>query len=320
MTLNLTTTREIASRDRLRCFIYGLPGSGKTHLAGTFPAPLFIVPEKIAEELRTCGNTHLTAATFDTAQGFLDTSHEIGNILKAGKKIGHYRPQTIVVDSITEIQNMIEHEILVRRWKDQGETGDFPMMTNRDWGIMYNLLMTSRNLLYGIPKTHVIWIGHAKQNEGWITEGKTRKLRTTKEVILRGDAKNFIPNSCNVLSYLECKPLGQNPDGSPKTSYYMYGQPYNGWNSRVHLPADQAGFIRLGGESSPEAPRPSYDELASYFDLPPAKQCEEGIKFEAITPIRGKGDATENQGLVKLTSDKEQTKPKRKQLNEKVKK
>jgi len=305
MALNLTTTKEIAAHDRLRCFFYGLPGSGKTHLAGTFPAPLFIVPEKIAEELRTCGDAHLTAATFGDVQGFLDTVNEVSKLLKVGKKIGKYKPQSIIIDSTTEIQNMIEHEILVGRWKDQGEDGNFPTLRDRDWGMMYNVLMSTRNMLYSIPGTHIIWIGHAKQREVNVSQGKKRETKIVKDIVLRGDAKNFIPNSCNVLSYLKCKPMGTDAEtGNPKTAYYLYGRPNEGWNSRIHLPSSQVGFLRLGGESTPDNAKPTYDQLAPYFGLPSRDECEEGIEFGAIETRKAKEASPEKTSSVGLTPKK----------------
>lgn len=309
MALNLTTTREIASRGRLKCFFYGLPGSGKTHLAGTFPAPLFICPEKIAEELATCGNAHLTTATFASVQGFLNTVSEVAQELKAGRKIGAYVPQSIAIDHTAEIQNMIEHEILIDKWKKQGQKGDFPKMFDSDWGIMYNVLMSARNTLYSIPGVHIIWIGHAKERKENVTEGGRRTTRIYREISLRGSAKEFLPNSCNVFSYLERVPKGKDSNtGQPQFAYYLYGQIDKGWNSRLQLSADKTGFLRLGGISTVEAPQPTYDQLAPYFELPPRDECEKGVEFGALTPQ--KEDSEKEQSSELLTKQETNPKPK----------
>jgi hypothetical protein len=250
-------------------------------LAGTFPAPLFLVPEKIADELRTWGIADLTTLVFSNVQDLVDSVDLVVHTMSQNKPIGNYIPQTIVIDSVTEIQNMLEHEILNHRWKDVAKTssGDtdqfsFPTMTNRDWGVVYNVLMTMRNNLYNIPNVHVIWIGHAKIQ---IKTEQGSKSREFKTVSLRGDAKNFIPNSCNVLSYLEALSAG-----GDKYHYYLHGRPYNGWNSRIHFPSGQSGFSRIGGTYDPTHPNDSpltYETLAPYFGLPTRDECETGMDF-----------------------------------------
>lgn len=309
MPLRVTTTQEIAAGDRLKCFFYGLPGSGKTHLAGTFPAPLFITPEKIAEELRTWGGSPLTTVIFSDVEEFISSVDEVVKCVLAGKKVGGYIPQTLIVDNITEIQNMVEHEILTYRWKEQGrkpnrkeDTYSFPNMADRDWGIMYNVLMTARNRLYTCP-CHIVWIGHGKVDYRSDGDPKSRKRIEVKDINIRGQAKSFIPNSCNIMSYLEAKPVGQ--EGM---SYYMYGRPYNGWNSRIHFPSGQSGFLRLGYDSkNPDEVHPTYDDLAPYYGLPLREECEADVVIAAPD----KREESKREESVPKTESKPKPKPKR---------
>jgi len=289
MAMKVATTQEIATGNYLRFFCYGFPGSGKTHLAGTFPAPLFITPEKIIAELRTYGNSPLTVAYFKTIAEFIETINQVCRLVLDNKPVGNYVPQTIIVDSLTEIQNMIEHELLMSRVESHrigNQVAGIPVMQERDWGAMYQVLMQCRNLLYDLP-VHIVWIGHAKIRE--ITDrGPDGKI--TKHSIgtynLRGDAKHFIPNSCNVLTYLEAL-----PQGPSKTLYCVHGKPYGIWNARVHFPQGVEGFRRLAfdsAQSTAEDPHPSYDDLAPYFNLPLADECEENINWEQKTKSQDK--------------------------------
>jgi hypothetical protein len=279
MALKLATTQEIATGMFLRVFCYGLPGSGKTHLAGTFPAPLFVTPEKIMAELRTYGNFPFTVVHFRTIAEFVDAINDIHRLLLNGKPVGGYVPQTIIIDSVTEIQNLIQHELLMERAGSRNignQVAGIPVMQDRDWGAMYQVLMQTRNLLYELP-AHVVWIGHAKVRD---ISDRGADGKVTKHSIgtynLRGDAKHFIPNSCNILTYLEAIPQGPN-----KTLYCVHGKPSGIWNARVHFPQGVEGFRRLTSEgSTPDDLHPAYDDLAPYFGLPLRDECEEGIDWD----------------------------------------
>ena len=97
-----------APAELVRVLVYGEPGAGKTHFAGTFPDPFFIDADR---GLRTLKGFHHPYVPL-TLGG--RTYREIMDILRALRdKVGFFKElpvQTIVLDSLTEIATMLVNE------------------------------------------------------------------------------------------------------------------------------------------------------------------------------------------------------------------
>lgn len=104
---NLGFTDE-APAELVRVLVYGEPGAGKTHFAGTFPKPLFIDADR---GLRTLKGFHHPYVPL-TLGG--RTYKEIMEILRAVRDkqepFDGMEIQTIVLDSLTEIASMLVNE------------------------------------------------------------------------------------------------------------------------------------------------------------------------------------------------------------------
>jgi len=266
--LNLSTTRKISSGKFQKFFIYGLPGSGKTHFAGSFPDPLFITPKATQTELQTYGDQDFTIARISTMQDTVDTVNTISESILKGKKIGDYKPQTIIIDNLTEIQNMIEHELTAAEGRGNTVAGQ-KIMGQREWGALSVVLMHMRTMLYKLTDhCHIIWIAHAVvQSTTEVVNGKSVS-RDYGTWTLRGGAKNFIPNNCHIL-YAESIPKAR------RTAYYVHAEPKGIWPARIHFPSGSKRFSRLGFlDKKPDELHPVYDDIAPYFGLDSLEEAE----------------------------------------------
>lgn len=268
--MRTTTTRDISEGRSQKFFLYGLPGSGKTHFAGTFPNPVFVTPEASLNELHTLALDNIPVVPFKNIQEFADVVIEVVDTVLRRKPIGGYIPQTLVLDNLTELQNMIEHEVLGDPNKRGGNLAHgVKLMGEREWGVMRNVCMHVRTEFYRALKyCHIIWIAHAVQR----TSTKNEKGRVVEteygSYALKGDARRFFPNNAHIL-YMEAITRGK------QMGYYLHATPHGIWPARIHFPAGKQGFTRIGTDlQDTDTIHPHYDDIAPYFGLSSQAECE----------------------------------------------
>src|SRR5579863_4873127 len=111
MAIDLNSLRKVKADKPPFVLIYGPEKSGKTTLAAEFPSPVFIQTEDGA-------SGSLTLDSF----GLLENFSEVLDALSA--LAGEHRFQTIAVDSISKLQNIIWAEACVRNgWKSIEDAG-----------------------------------------------------------------------------------------------------------------------------------------------------------------------------------------------------
>lgn len=103
------------SKGRLKVFIYGESGSGKSYFCTQFPKPYYIDSEKGVERAKYAKNIELNDGVVFQTRNF----HEIYEEVKLLSTIDHDY-QTLVIDPITPIYNNLVDECLV---KARGKTG-----------------------------------------------------------------------------------------------------------------------------------------------------------------------------------------------------
>lgn len=275
---NIITTADTSKNRFQRWFFYGAPGSGKTHLAGTFPAPLFLVPLDSVTELQTHSDQDFTILTFAGTQEFIDACSYISNQIKAQKLIGQYVPTTVVIDNLTEIQNLFIYELCsYRAGVNSNKKGTSSIqdarMTQQDWGDLGRILMHARIMLHDIQAhAHTIWIGHSDIHTRKEKDERGRDMDVQEGTwLLKGAASDFIPNQCSVIAYCEVKSTAFG-----KPDFYVHGSRTSIWPARCQTPSGKQSFTRLGGKAKEGTITPHYNDIAPFFNLPDLTKSEEG--------------------------------------------
>lgn len=256
------TTESIASKN-WSFLIYGDNRTGKTHFCGTWPRPLWLVPEVGAGELRTVGRYDFPVVYFNTMQNARDQIREIFELIEAGKPIGGYVPRTLVIDNLTTAQMSWEEDL--KRERDKVK------LDWADWGAIKSTILTFMVNLQKLP-CHVLWITHSKLQK--VNEdGPPGKDRQTDigSFTLTGDAKNVVPNQVDGILYTETVDHGL---GAVK--YYVNLRKKGIWPAGVRGLIGENVPVRLG-------PDPTYDEFAPHLGLP-SLAVEEGIEDTVQEP------------------------------------
>lgn len=117
MAISLANLRKVRADKPPRLMLYGPPGIGKTTLASEFPNPVFIQIED-----GTPGNVELTS--FGKLNSFADVMDALASLYTE-----EHDYQTVVIDSVTELQKLVFAETGTRG-DDEGKTyariEDFP--------------------------------------------------------------------------------------------------------------------------------------------------------------------------------------------------
>lgn len=264
--LQLGSTSELRENINYRIFLYGENRSGKTHFTGTWPRPLYIVPELATNEMRTLSDQNFPMVFFDSMANCYNQVLEITRMVKARKFIGGYIPRTIVFDNLSTSMTMFEQELKMEGTRPKRFEEGKEKMDWGDWGKQKALITAILSLLHSTP-AHVIWISHPKL----ITISRKVGDQTITEqeggFNLSGDAKNFIPGNCDLL-YAEAVDRGVKGPG-----YYIHGKKKGVWPAGVRLNGQQAPFGKIG-------PDPHYDDLAEILGLPSLEEEETDEYYE----------------------------------------
>ena len=149
----MTMFRKAASiNKKLKVLVYGASGTGKTHLALTFPQVAVIDTE---------GGTELFSDRFNF--DVLRTK-DFDEVLKAIESIAASDYQTVVVDPITVLWQVLMESGQIaaeRRAVKQRHSPDEATLTPRDWGTIKRKVNALYTRLVNMP-THVVVCGRIK--------------------------------------------------------------------------------------------------------------------------------------------------------------
>jgi hypothetical protein len=122
----------------MKCAFYGRSGTGKTTVAGTFPTPILYLDVKDKGTDSILGVEGIDILQINTWDEFEDAYWW----LKANP--GKY--QTLVIDTITNLQQVVVDEISTKGKKNKGgkgrDAGDWGTMTRRQWGDVASRMKT----------------------------------------------------------------------------------------------------------------------------------------------------------------------------------
>jgi phage nucleotide-binding protein len=137
----------------LKAFIYGDSGSGKTFTASSAPNPLFLLTESNGLKSIHTSNPNALVAQCNTI-------HEVRQFVAAASR-GELpdEVETIVIDSLTEVQRLFIDEILDSKGHDKDNK-----MQYQDWNTMTNRMLKFvrcvRDLPYHVVVTSLAQYAH----------------------------------------------------------------------------------------------------------------------------------------------------------------
>lgn len=212
--------------DKMNILVYGEPGSGKTHLAGTaqdVPQMADVHVFNIDGGIMTLANRgDIHATDIHTAD---DLEQELFRIVNHDAK--YEKTKTVVIDNITELQTLVlegitTKEFANRRKKDKNYSIDEVYL--EDYGVSGKRLARILRGFRDLPM-HVIYIAHKKD-----------KMRKGTNV-LEESKPNLTEKLCTaVMGYMDCVFYLYTADeqvGSEETGYrnethrYLLTQPMN---------------------------------------------------------------------------------------------
>jgi hypothetical protein len=249
---------EIQTSDQIQMpwtawFLYGDTGSGKTRVAATFPAPLFLVPanenshltlaQLLGQKLpyilvgkRADGTVVGVRAHYSEILTELEKRHEqmrreytaatkaraAGDEEKAqtheAAAAQAFPWQTIVPESLTHLGDLLVDDV-----------GDFgrKKMDQQAWGVISTFLRTVHSRLRNMD-VHVVYTSLAKQQlgeNGSVISGGPNII---------GSLAEKLPSACDVIAYLEEIPgSGRDKNGKLNPSTFRtYFRKYQKWQVR----------------------------------------------------------------------------------------
>lgn len=191
MTIKVKYSRDLrVDGKRIRVVLYGPARSGKTTFAGTFPAPIFLVPSLCEDEMEALDDQDVPYIMYAS----LDEAVEACKFLEAETKTGYKKTggfATVVVENLTVAYEM---------WLAELE-GKSHRNTQRDvWGEIHKVNLAMYRILHSLKNQHVIWITHdqvkiVKENHG----GKETE-KSYGDFAVKGNAfRNVIVKTCMLI-------------------------------------------------------------------------------------------------------------------------
>jgi hypothetical protein len=168
----------------IKMLVVGTAGAGKSLLSSTFPYPFFISAEG---GLMSIADRHIPYINLESS----DQLFEILNIMMLSPKereatIGA-RVDTVVIDTIDEVQRLFQRERLAALKQDQFKLADWTWLNEN----MQSVSTGFRNL-----DTHVVFTCHVKEN-------RDEELgRITYKPGLQGQFADYLPGAVDLALHL----------------------------------------------------------------------------------------------------------------------
>lgn len=195
-----------------RWFLYGPTGAGKTHAAGTFPKPFFIVPpnEKSIVTLAGADIAYTEVSNrqeMHAALRWLREQYDQAMALYAAGEDDEaeelFPYQTIVVESLSHYCELLVEDI--------GKRGQ-AKMDQQSWGQLSSHLRTLHSQLSDMD-VHVVYTSLAKTDEA----GNGQPLMIGKNAIM-------MPSACDIIGYCESVPVQRGKAPVHRIHFRQFGR------------------------------------------------------------------------------------------------
>ena len=154
--LNWTRVGDVGSNAlHLKVLIYGDSGVGKTWTASTAPRPVYLLTEPNGLPTIRASNPDAVVIQADEGHGGMETVRAFLRAAKDGTLARETGGETVVLDSLNELQRMIRDEIMGRK---SGHAD--AVFTLQDWGVLTDKMRAMVRAFRDLP-FHVVGITHA---------------------------------------------------------------------------------------------------------------------------------------------------------------
>ncbi len=135
MSFKIEKASKASSNAPIKALLYGDSGAGKTTLAVTGPGPvLVLLTERQAITSINASNPEADIIYVNTAQ---DVRNVVGALRNGDKSLAKYK--TLVVDSLTETQRLIQDDILKKARRDTMQLQDYGKLADATKGLIRTL-------------------------------------------------------------------------------------------------------------------------------------------------------------------------------------
>jgi len=209
--LQLKNTKDIVD-PWTRWFLYGPTGSGKTHAAGTFPRPLFIVPPNEKSVVTLMGR--------DIDYVEVSCRREMNEQLRDLRSLYDRSMQLIADDKLPEAEELFPWQTIVVESlshycelliEDIGARGS-RKMDMQAWGQLSSHLRTIHSQLSDMD-VHVVYTALDKVDDA----GNGQPLLTGKNALM-------MPSACDVIGFCEAVPVPKGKDPLHRIHFRQFGR------------------------------------------------------------------------------------------------
>lgn len=155
--LNWIRVGDVSSTElHMKVLLYGDSGVGKTHTASTAPKPVYLLTEPNGLPTIRAANPDAVVIQADEGNGGMETVRAFLRAAKDGTLARETGCQTVVLDSMNELQRMVRDEILNKKRTAHGDG----VFTLQDWGVLTDKMRAMVRAFRDLP-FHLVGITHA---------------------------------------------------------------------------------------------------------------------------------------------------------------